>query len=218
MKKLLVVLCVSVMFFCSAGMANALLVDFTAQDPWGDAIQPDGTEQSTGWITVHSFLDVKVIAKQAGDYLTFNANDGLPVIPGFAGEGDGIGIVPVGDADEIDDPERLRINFSPQATLNMIYLLDLFSEEVAEINLRQDDEWGGWTSYGGTSTNDYGFLGIMYLAVEDVQSIIFDAGIGNYAVAGVDVDPVPEPTTMLLLGSGLLGLAGLGRKKFFKKG
>ena len=40
---------------------------------------------------------------------------------------------------------------------------------------------------------------------------------GSDTVDSNSNNPVPEPATMLLLGSGLLGLVGYGRKKFFKK-
>jgi len=46
-------------------------------------------------------------------------------------------------------------------------------------------------------------------------SSLLTTGVISYLGETPNV-PVPEPSTMLLLGSGLIGLAGYGRKKIFK--
>jgi hypothetical protein len=48
-----------------------------------------------------------------------------------------------------------------------------------------------------------------------IIAIVAQLGLDN--IEATTTTPIPEPTTMLLLGSGLIGFTGYGRKKFFRK-
>ena len=83
------------------------------------------------------------------------------------------------------------------------------------------DAYTGFSGNGATNSHnavgiDLSFLGAMEPGTE--FTIHFTQSCGNDNLMGHgSTAPVPEPATMILFGSGLLGLAGVGRKNLKKK-
>lgn len=75
-----------------------------------------------------------------------------------------------------------------------------YANRVAAVTFDIDSSYFGWLEDG-----NFGF-GI------DPDCHYYNDGV----VAKIETKPVPEPSTLLLFGCGLIGLAGFGRKKLFR--
>ena len=192
--------------------ASAAVLDFTASNATSGAVA------GAGW---------SLVANPGGTITSDNGGAPGP-IGVLAGVTDGIGV----DDDEISEgSEYLTVIFDRPVRVTGFWALDLFRNSVNDTDAETAQLYAGSTPTGspvaslvatevkvpGVSGIGFGFLGGLSVkgtmfTFDELDGGNDGVGVGDYALAGLEVAPIPLPATSLLLGAGLLGLGLLRRR------
>jgi len=144
--------------------------------------------------------------------------------PDSSGGNDGYGVYNGGgyENDEVELPEILLIRFSDTVVAQNFYLTDFFIElgtlgtSYSEVGLYRING-GSWNSFtADTFLGNGTFILGLNTAIDSIAFTALGdiAGLRDheFSVAGAEIAAVPVPSALLLLGSGVLGLAAFRRR------